>query len=401
MKLNYKAAKQDGKIVTGLIEAKDAKEAAIYLRSQQLFPIAVSSEDAKTIQDYLPFHKKFGFKDLVFFTRQLSSMLVSGLTLMQALSILRNQVQNPAMQIVLEGVIADVQEGQTLSQAIAKYPDIFTPTFVSLIRAGEASGLLDKILLRLADNLEKQQKLQATIKGALTYPIIVIVLMFAVVSVLMIFVIPQLTSLYTSMNIELPLSTKIVVGISNLFTKYWYIMIGVAVGSYLYYRKWYQSETGRVLFDTLILKAPVFGKLLTQSNMAEFTRTFGLLVGTGTLVVESLTRSADTIGNVVYKKAILAVSKRVEKGISIGDALSAGALFPSIVVEMVKIGEQTGKLDESLTKLSEYYEREVEQTVKALTTALEPFIMIVLAVGVGFLIISIITPIYSLVPSIQ
>lgn len=401
MKLTYKAAKKDGKVVTGLIEAKDAKEAAAYLRKQDLFPIEVTQPDTKSIMSSLPFKKKFGFKDLVFFTRQLSSMLTSGLTLMQGLAILRNQVQNPSMQEVLEGIIADVQEGQSLSQAISKYPEIFTPIYISLIRAGENSGLLDKVMLRLADNLEKQQKLQATIKGALTYPIIVVVLMIAVVSVLMIFVIPQLTSLYESMNFELPITTKIVVATSDLFVNYWYIMLGLAVGGYLYYRKWYRTDSGRLVVDSMLLKAPIFGKLITQSNMAEFTRTFGLLVGTGTLVVESLVRSSDTIGNVIYKRAILSVSKRVEKGVSIGDAMSAVVFFPSIVVEMVKIGEQTGKLDESLQKVSEYYEREVEQTVKTLTTALEPAIMVFLAVGVGFLIISIITPIYSLVTSIQ
>lgn len=401
MKLAYKAAKKDGKIVTGLIEAKDPKEAAAYLRKEDLMPIQVITPKDSNLLGMLPFRKKVGFKELVFFTRQLSSMLASGLTLMQALGILKNQVQNVAMEDMLDDMISSIQEGQSFSLAIAKYPLVFSPIYISLIRAGETSGLLDKVLLRLADNLEKEQKLRGIIKGALAYPIIVIILMIVVISVLMIFVIPQLTTLYTSLNFPLPLSTKIVVGISMIVSNFWYVLLLIAGGIYYYFHRWYRTDTGKLLIDSWTLKLPIFGKLITQATMADFTRTFGLLVGTGTLVVESLNRSAETVGNIIYKRAVLGVSKKVEKGVTIGDSLASGLVFPSIVVEMVKIGEQTGKLDESLTKVSEYYEREVEQTVKILTTALEPMVIVVLAICVGFLIISIITPIYGLITSIQ
>jgi len=400
MKLTYRAVNEKGKIVHGLVEAKDEEEAASFLRKQDFVPIVIKVFNQNSSLSYL-INRRSAKKDLVFFTRQLSSMLTSGLTVMQALTILRNQVQNPAMAEVIESVIASIQEGKTLSQAISKYPNVFYPIYISLIQAAETAGLLDKILLRLADNLEKQDKLSSTIKSALMYPAIVVIMMVAVMTIMMIFVVPTLTGLYASFNVDLPLPTKIVIGLSNFTVKFWPFVLGSIFPLTFYFRKWKKTLRGKRVLDALILRMPIFNKLTVQSIMAEFTRTFGLLVGTGSLVVSSLNESADVIGNVYYQDAIREVGKKVEKGVTIGDAMLSDPLFPPLVVEMVKIGEQTGKLDDSLTRVSEYFEREVETTVKGLTTAMEPIIMIVLAVGVGFLIISIITPIYNIISQIQ
>lgn len=396
MKLNYKAATKDGKIIKGIVEAKDIKEAAIYLRGRGFLPINIRSRDEKNILSSLPFLNKVKSSDIVFFTRQLSSMLVAGLTLMQALSILKDQMQNPAMADVVRGIITEVEDGKSFSIAISKYQNIFTPIYISLIKASETSGLLDKVLLRLSETLEKQEKLKSTIKSALMYPIIVIIGMVGVMFIMMIFVIPQLTSLYTSLNIDLPLSTKIVVGISNFTITFWPLMIGGVVLFIFLYKRWHKTESGQLIIDDLMLRLPIFGKLAKLTVLTEFTRTLGLLIGAGTLVVESLKETSDIAGNIHYKNAIIGVSKRVERGITTGDALSAYPLFPPMLTQMVKIGEQTGKLDESLTRVSEYYEREVDQTVKNLTTAMEPIIMVFLGVGVAFIIISVITPIYKL-----
>lgn len=401
MKLYYKAVSEDGKTVHGEIEAKDPQEAAVYLRSNKLLPVKITHEKEKTLKEILSFGQRQGANDLVFFTRQLSSMLTSGLTLMQALLIMKNQFPNPKMAGVVEGISQSVSEGSSFSEAIKKYPDVFSPIYISLIKAAESSGLLDKVLLRMADNLEKQAKLKGTIRSALLYPAIVVSLMVVVVIIMMIFVIPQLTALYQNINIPLPLPTQIIVGLSNSVILFWPFILAFLAISFFYYKRWHKTEAGKLAVDALLLRLPIFGKLIKESLLTEFTRTFGLLVGTGSLVVDSLLKSADTVSNVLYKKAIMDVSRRVEKGVSIGDAFSYSPLFPAIVVEMVKIGEQTGKLDDSLTRVSEYFEREVEQTVKGLTTAMEPIIMIVLAIGVGFLIISIITPIYNLISSIQ
>lgn len=400
MKLLYKAVNERGKIVRGLVDAKDVQEASAFLRKQDFVPIIIKAYNPNSSLTSL-FRRHSASKDLVFFTRQLSSMLSSGLTLMQSLTILRNQVQNPAMAEVVEGLIAHIEEGKTLSDSIRKYPHVFYPIYVSLIQAAETAGLLDKILLRLADNLEKQDKLKGTIKSALMYPIIVIIMMVAVMTIMMIFVVPTLTALYTSFNVDLPLPTQIVIGISVITTKYWFFVIAVTVPLGLYLSRWKKTLRGKKVIDAAILRIPIFNKLIVQSIMVEFARTFGLLVGTGSLVVESLNQSADVVGNYYYQAAIREIGNKVEKGVSIGDAMLSDPLFPPLIVEMAKIGEQTGKLDDSLMRVSEYYEREVEQTVKGLTTAMEPVIMIVLAAGVGFLIISIITPIYNIISQIQ
>lgn len=400
MKLSYRAVTKDGKTVRGIVDAKDVKEAASYLRSRDLLPVQISAKNTKK-SGIFPFLNKANNSNLVFFTRQLSSMLSSGLTLIQSLRILKDQIQSDAMEEIIGGIIADIEEGKSFSTAIEKYPAFFSSVYVSLIKASETSGLLDKILSRLADNLEKQQKLKSTIRGALLYPTIVVLGMVAVMTIMMIFVIPQLSVLYENLNIPLPLPTLIVMGISNFVITFWPFIIGVSFLGVFTFRRWHKTTEGKLVIDDLVLKIPIFGKLISQSILTEFTRTFGLLVGSGALVIEALNRSSDVAGNIIYKNAILGLSSRVEKGMTVKDAMTQYTLFPQILIEMVSVGEQTGKLDESLLRVSEYFEREVEQTVKTLTTAMEPFIMVCLGAAVAFLIISVITPIYNLTSSIQ
>ncbi len=400
MRLRYKAATKEGKLSQGLLDAKDIDEAANYLRAKQLTPIQITRIDNQ-FWNYLPMFNSVKNSDLVLFTRQLSSMLASGLTLMRALDILKDQMPNAHMAEIVTTIINDVEEGKTLAQAIEKHPKVFSPIYISIIKAGEQSGLLDKVLARLADNLEKQEKLKSTIRSALMYPVIVVILMVVVMMIMMVYVMPQLSILYQNLNVPLPLPTQIVIGISSAMVTFWPIVLIAVVLGFFGFRKWSHTPDGRLILDTFILKLPVFGNLISKTILAEFSRTFGLLVGTGTLVVQALLETSDTTGNLNYKNAITAVSSQVEKGVTIGDAMSYNPLFPSLLVQLVKIGEQTGKIDETLNKASEYFEREVDETVKGLTTAMEPFIMVVLGIGVAFLIISIITPIYSLISSIQ
>jgi type IV pilus assembly protein PilC len=401
MKLHYKAATKEGKVVQGVLDAKDIKDAIVYLRNKEFLPINIKKAESDSTFLSLLGKKSVKTNEIVLFTRQMSSMLSSGLTLIRCLELYRTQTQNEQMGEVIGEVIGDVEEGKSFSAAISKHPKVFSPIYVSLIKAGESSGLLDKVLLRLADNLEKQAKLKSTIKGAMMYPIIVVTLMVLVIFLMMIFVIPQLTGLYQNLNIELPLPTQIVIGLSNFISLFWPLIAGVAVGGLIFFNKWKKTEKGQTVIDALILKIPIFGKLTSETILTEFSRTFGLLVGTGTLIVEALNETADTTGNIYYKNAIKSAARQVEKGIPLGEAMSSYPLFPPMLVQLVKVGEQTGKVDESLTKGSEYYEREVNQTVRTLTTAMEPFIMVILGVGVAFLIISVITPIYSLISTIQ
>jgi len=401
MRLYYRAVTQDGKTVRGLIDAKDVKEAAFYLRNHQFIPVQIMPETQTGVAKYLPFLNRTKSSDVVFFTRQLSSMLTSGLTLVQALNVLKNQIQSPAMSQVVQGIISDIEDGAKLSKGLEKYPRTFSPIYIALIKTAESSGLLDKVLARLADNLEKSDKLIHAIRGALLYPFIVVIMMVIVMVVMMIFVVPQLTSMYSNLNLGLPLSTQIVIGISNFLINYWYLAIIIIFVVIYYIRSWYHKPEGKKTVDKYSLKLPIFGNLLRDSMMAEFSRTLSILISSGSLVVDSLIKSSDVVGNVLYKDAIGLVAKRVEKGIAMGDAMEATSLFPPMVVEMVKMGEQTGKLDNSLMRTSEYYEREVEEKVKTMTTLMEPIIMVLLALGVGFLIFAIITPIYSLISNIS
>lgn len=399
MKLAYKAVNKDGKIIQGIMDAKDARDAAAHLRSREFLPIHISPKKDFVLMRLLPFNK-FTESDRIFFTRQLSSMLMSGLTLMQAISIIRDQIQNPVVREIVNSIIIDIQEGKSLSLALEKYPKEFDSIYISLIRAGEASGLLDKVLLRLSENLEKKQKLKSTVKSALMYPTIVVIGIVGVMLVMMLFIIPQLSTLYENMNIEMPLPTRIVMGISKFTGTYWPIVFGTLGLSVFLFNRWHKTEVGKLTIDQITLKLPVFGKLFSQTILTEFTRTFGLLVGSGTLVIEALSETSSIAGNLLYQNAIRDVAKKVEKGVPIGTAMAFSPLFPPILIQMVRIGEETGKLDESLQRVSEYFERETEQTVKNLTTLMEPIIMVILGLGVAFMILSVITPIYKLTSSI-
>ena len=402
MKLYYKAVTDKGESISGLIEARDAQEAAVYLRSKGLTPIKIVKREKSKFENLIPFlGGKIKSSEVVNLTRQLSSMLTSGLTLLRSLQIWKNQVRNRTLVEIIDSIIKDIQEGASFSRAIAKHPEVFSPVYIALIEASESSGLLDKAFLRLADTLEKQQKLKNTVKSALTYPAIVVAMMVIVVFVMMIFVIPQISTLYQSLNVVLPLPTLILIQISNFFVSFWFIIIAFLVLVGLAYNRWYKTVEGKLAIDSILLKIPIFGNLTKKAILAEFSRTLGILLGSGTLVIEALERVSNITGNIHYKNAIDDVGKRVEKGVSIGDAMSLHYLFPPNLVELVKIGEQTGKLDETLIKASEYFENEVDSAVKTLSTALEPIILVVLGIGVAFLVFSIITPIYQITSSIQ
>lgn len=401
MKLAYKAVARDGKVLKGIIEASDVNEAATLLRARELLPTSISSKEQKSMRESIPFLRSIKSGDMIFFTRQLYSMISSGLTLIQSLRVLKEQIKNEKMKEVVMQVITDIEGGKSFSQALEKFPETFPLLYTSLVSAGESAGLLDKVLQRLADNLEKQEQLRATIKSALLYPVIVIIGMIGVTMVMMLFVIPQLSGLYENLNVPLPLPTQVVIGLSKFFINFWPLILIFSVLFVILFVRWHKTKAGTVFIDSLTLRLPVFGRLIEESILTEFTRTIGLLIGSGMLIVESLNQAADTSGNVHYKNAITGVARRVEKGIGIGDALSAYTLFPITLVQMVRVGEQTGKLDESFLRVAAYYEREVEQTVKNLTTAMEPIIMVVLGVGVCFLILAVITPIYSYMSYIQ
>jgi type IV pilus assembly protein PilC len=399
MKLFYKAINKEGEKIRGVLDATDTSEAAVYLRSRGFYPVDIRQESKSDLGGLLKSKGKVKSKDLVLFTRQIASMLSAGITLIRALQIYKEQIKKPVLVDLVTQIESDVEEGKTFSDAIEKHPSVFPAVYISLVKAGENSGLFDKVLNRLADNLEKQQKLKGMVRSALMYPAIVVILMVVVITIIMVFVVPQLTTVYTNLNVELPLPTRIVIGASNFLKNYLPLIIGFIALLVFAYKRWHKTERGKLTMDTLRLRLPIFGKVTSGGILTEFSRTLGLLVGSGTLVVDALNQVAKTSGNYLYERAIRDVAKRVEKGVPMGEAMSVYPLFPPLLVQLVKIGEQTGKMDETLTKASEYFENEVNDRVKNLTTAMEPLIMSVLGGVVAFLLISVITPIYKITQS--
>src|SRR3989338_6304970 len=296
MRLRYKAISQDNKIIRGLVDANDINEAALYLRSKNLVPITITQESQNNFLKNLPFFGKIKNSDLIVFTRQLSSMLSSGLTLIRSLEILKEQFGRETMLEIAGSIINDIEEGKNFSLAISKFPDVFSPIYVSIIKSAEGAGLLDRALLRLADNLEKQEKLKNNIKAALFYSAIVVALMGVVVFLMMTFVIPQLANLYKSLSVELPLPTQIIISISGFFVVFWPLIIGLVVLSMFLYRRWYKTEAGRLIIDNFMLKIPIFGNLIKKAILTELSRTLGVLIGSGSLIVDSLIQTSETIG---------------------------------------------------------------------------------------------------------
>jgi type IV pilus assembly protein PilC len=333
--------------------------------------------------------------DLVQFTQQLATMLNSGLPLTDALDLFQSQ-SRPSMSKVLGEIAHDIQGGSSLGDALARHGKIFSSVYVALVRAGEAAGKLDEVLNRLAENEEKSREFRSKTKSALIYPAIVVVAMTGVIAVLMIFVIPQMTEMYESFGAELPFATVLLIWISNLFRTLWWLVLILGAAGMYFLGQWRKTATGGRKIDELLLKVPVFGPLRVKIILTEFARTLSLLVGAGISILEALQIVSQAMENIVFEDAVKKAAKGVEKGLPLAAMLARQQVFPPIMSQMVAVGEETGELDVILGKVAKYFEMEAEALIKNLTTAIEPIIMIVLGVVVGFIVFAIITPIYKI-----
>ena len=393
---NYKAKDKAGKLVTGEVEASSQMVAAKLVRQRGLTVISILPARENIFGFVRKLRERISASDVTTFTRQLATMANAGLPITEALLILRQQTKG-AMQKVVAQILTDVEGGESLSIAMARHPQVFSPTYIALLKSGEVGGVIDEVLARLADNLEKQQEFSGKVKGALIYPAIIVVGMFVVGLVMMIFVIPRLTSLYGDFDAELPTATKILIGISGFFVNFWpflIILIGGGLWGFSAYRK---TPAGKRRTDELIFKLPIIGQLQREVILTELTRTLALMVGAGVSILEALNITAGVVGNEVVADALKDASKQVEKGFPIAYSFSKHPeAFPFILSQMVAVGEETGKMEEVLGKVSHVFEVESDQKVKGLTSAVEPLVMIILGLGVGFLVIAIILPIYNL-----
>lgn len=399
MLFHYRALKNN-KLVEKNIEATSEREVLQYLKTNDFFPIEVKA--AGNSGSFLDvFFNRVSFNDIVDFTRQLAIMLNAGLTIIDSFDILKKQITKPALLKMIEELDKDVRGGNSFSGALKKYPQYFSNLYIALVKSGEASGKLSDILLKLAENLEKQREFQGKLKGALIYPVIVVAAMVVVMFVMVTFVIPKLLGLYKDFNIELPITTQILIAISDVTTKFWPIIIAGTVGLIVLLQNYLRTKPGKIMFDTLILRMPLIKNIVIISALVDSTRTLSILIGSGVSILESLTIIVETTGNIVYQKAFENIYKQVERGVSFGSAMQQEGIFPPILVQMALVGEQTGHLDDTLGRISRYFEMESELAVKALTTLIEPLILVVLGVGVGFLVLSVITPIYNLTSSFK
>jgi type IV pilus assembly protein PilC len=394
-RFTYKAKDQAGKEAKGEVEANDEQHAASLIRGKNLFVVSLKSKSSMTLGGLNFVSKRISGGDITNFTRQLATMINAGLPLTEALLILRSQSKGPLQEAAAQ-ILADVEEGESLSRAMSKH-DAFSKTYIALVHSGEISGVLDEVLVRLADNLEKQQEFKGRIKNAMIYPALIIVGMIGVSLVMMVFVIPKLTELYDQFDAELPITTRFLIASSDFIRSFWTFIIGGVI-LFIYFLKIYKkTEKGGRRFDELILKIPIIGDLKRQVILTEITRTLSLMVGSGVSIIEGLSITSKIVGNRVISDALDDSVQLVEKGFPVAFAFTKHPeAFPFILSQMVAVGEETGKMDEVLEKVSHIFEVESDQKVKALSSAIEPVILIVLGIGVGFIVISIVLPIYNL-----
>jgi type IV pilus assembly protein PilC len=385
-----------GGLRKGELEGPNELAVRAYLRQQQIIPTKIVKK-ATELKISLPFMKgRVKKKSLAIFTRQLATMIDAGLPLVQSLDILAQQEEDETFQGIIRGVKDEVEAGATLAAALQKHPRVFDNMYVNLVVAAEEAGTLDVILSRLATHIEKMEELKKKIKSALVYPAMIVTVAIGVTIVLMVFVVPVFEKLFAGIGSTLPMPTRIVIAISNIFKSYLPIVIGIVVILAIVLRRYYKTEGGRMRIDDFMLKLPIFGELLRKVAIARFARTLGTLVSSGVPILESLNIVAGAAGNKVVEEAILKGRTSISEGQTISEPLAQSGVFPIMVTQMIGVGETTGSLELMLNKVADFYESEVDVAVATLSSMLEPVLMIFLGVVVGGLVISMYLPIFKM-----
>jgi len=398
----WKGRTRQGTVTKGVMEAANEEAVMAALRGQMLTPISVKAKP-KDISEYIGFLKqKIVTKDLVIFTRQFATMIDAGLPLVQCLKILGDQQDNPTFKKVIEEIRSDVEQGSTFADALFKHPDPFDALFCNLVAAGEVGGILDTILNRLAAYLEKADKLARKVKGAMVYPATVTVVAIAVVVMLLVKVIPTFEKMFADFGGELPGPTQVVVTISN-FMQEWIALIlgGIFLSGMAFFRARKVSYKFRKATDAMFLKAPIFGSLLRKVAVARFTRTLGTMISSGVPILDGLDIVSKTAGNVIIEEALQDVRSAIAEGRTIAEPLAESGVFPSMVVQMIAVGEETGAMEVMLSKIADFYDDEVDAAVDAVTAMLEPLMMVGLGGTVGAMLIAMYLPIFKIAETIN
>lgn len=399
----YRVRDRQGKLLEGSLEAESQVLVANKLRQMGYVPIAIDKQGgglgSKEIN--LSFGGKPKLKDISVFSRQFATMINSGLSLLRSLNILAEQTENKKFAETIDQIRQDVEKGASLSQALAKHPKTFSKLYVSMVRAGEIGGVLDSVLLRLASTIEKQVELRGKVKSALTYPVAVLALVLLIVTAMLLFIVPIFKDLYDGLGGTLPLPTRMLLIVSNILKKFFPLVVLGAVVAVWLLRRWIATEGGRAKWDAFKLKVPIMGKLVQKTALARFSSTLSALLRSGVPILESLEIVADTVSNAVVAKAVHQTQTAVKGGESIAKPLAEHKVFPPMVTQMMAVGEETGALDEMLEKIGEFYEREVEATVDALTSLLEPILIVILGGAVGGMVVALYMPMFQIINLVQ
>jgi type IV pilus assembly protein PilC len=396
MKFLYKARDKEGQVKTGTVVAVDQQRGEQLLLENGLIIISLEEQSESIFEQFNPFGKSVTNKDLVLFSRQLSTLISARVPILQSLRILQDQITNKYLLTILQNLIASVENGESFSLALSKYPKVFGNVYVSLVKSGEASGSLDKSLVYLADQLEKDYELKAKVKSAMTYPVFVIGSL-GVVGVLMFkFVLPKLTAVLEEQGGSLPPVSLALISFTKFFDKYWWILILVFAITFLSIKFFISTPVGRLQWDGFKIRLPIIGDIFKKIYLARFSRNLSTLVVGGIPIIKALQIVSDIINNTVYRNIVLDAVSKISEGKTISEGLSGHMEFPSIVTQMIRVGEQTAQLDDIMIKLAVFYEKEVDNKVSTLTTLMEPIIMVVLGIGVGVLVAGILLPIYNL-----
>ena len=394
------AETRKGKTLKGELEAANEKIARLQLKRRNLGVKKLKAKPKDLFENVSFLQPKVTSKDIVIFTRQFSTMIDAGLPLVQGLTILSEQMENKTFKNILKQVTRDVEGGSTLADAMRRHPKVFDNLFVNLIAAGEVGGMLDIILQRLASYIEKSQKLKSRIKGAMTYPLVVMAIAIIVITVILVFVIPVFEDMFAGVGSALPAPTQFVVSLSRFMKGNIHFVIAGIIAAVFLLKQYRKSKGGRKKTDAIALKLPVFGPLLKKVAVARFTRTLGTMISSGVPILDALEVVARTSGNVILEEVIFDVRSSIAEGQTIAEPLSESQLFPGMVVQMISVGEATGALDTMLGKIADFYEEEVDVAVDALTSMLEPLLMVFLGGSIGGLVIAMYLPIFKMASAV-
>jgi len=392
----WKGRSPSGELLSGEYQTASKDELVSYLRKRKIIITSVKEKGAQ-VAFKMPGKNRVGVKDISVFTRQFATMINAGLPMVQCLDILSQQTEKEFFKTSIAKIMSDVEGGSTLGEAMGRHPKIFNSLFVNMVEAGEAGGILDVILVRLAQFLEKLDALQRKVKGALTYPAVVGVVATGATIFMLMFIIPTFAKMFTDFGGELPLSTRIVIGISDFLRGYWWALGAGVAGAIVGFKRYYATSAGRYSCDKLMLKVPVLGNVVRKGSVARFTRTLGTLISSGVPILQGLEITAKTAGNMVVEKAVMATRESISQGNTISEPLKECGVFPPMVTSMIAVGEQTGALDEMLDKIASFYDSEVDTAVEALTAIIEPVMIVVMGVVVGGMLIAMYLPMFKLV----